>query len=286
MGSREVNEFLTYLAVERTVSASTQNQALSALLFLYRKVLDLDLTIDAARAKLPERLPVVLSVDEVRRVLTQVPQGPVRLLAGLMYGAGLRLMEACRLRVKDIDLARKQILVRDGKGQKDRAVPLPQRLLDGLKRQIDTVKKLHTADLAAGAGFVWLPYALAEKYPHAARSIGWQYVFPAKSLSTDPRPREANEPPSRDEPHQLRRHHLHETSVQKVVTAAVRRAGLDKKATCHTLRHSFATHLLEAGQDIRTIQTLLGHKDVNTTMIYTHVSTVGATGVKSPLDRL
>ncbi len=286
MGSREVNEFLTYLAVERTVSASTQNQALSGLLFLYRKVLEMELVFDAERAKLPERLPVVLSLDEVRRVLAQVPPGPLRLMAGLMYGAGLRLMEACRLRVKDIDFDRKQILVRDGKGKKDRAVPLPQRLVDGLTRQIAEVKKLHEADLAAGAGFVWLPYALAEKYPHAARSIGWQYVFPAKSLSTDPRPREATERPSGNEPHKLRRHHLHETSVQKAVTAAVRRARLDKKATCHTLRHSFATHLLEAGQDIRTIQQLLGHKDVSTTMIYTHVSTVGATGVKSPLDRL
>jgi integron integrase len=286
MGSEEVNQFLTHLAVDRKVAASTQNQALSALLFLFRNVLKHDIQLDATRAKTRQRLPVVLSVDEVRRVLSEVPPGPMRLIAGLMYGAGLRLMEACRLRVKDLDFDRRQIIVRDGKGEKDRAVPLPGRLVEGLNRQLAFVRAQHQRDVASGAGWVWLPYALAEKYPAAGRSLSWQYVFPAQSLSTEPRPREADERPRRDEQPKLRRHHVHETSVQKAVAAAVRRAGITKKATCHTLRHSFATHLLEEGKDIRTIQQLLGHADLNTTMIYTHVSVVGATGVRSPLDRL
>jgi integron integrase len=286
LGNHAINDFLTYLAVHRKVSASTQNQALSAILFLYRKVLKIEIAIDAERAKTPERLPVVLSVDEVRRVLLEVPQGPLRTIAGLMYGAGLRLMEACRIRVKDVDFDRWQIIIRDGKGAKDRAVPLPKRLLPALKRQVESVTQLHAKDLAAGAGNVWLPYALAEKYPHAGKSLGWQYVFPAKSLSTEPRPREADERGPDDRLPELRRHHIHESSVQKSVTAAVRRAGIRKKASCHSLRHSFATHLLEDGKDIRTIQQLLGHADVSTTMVYTHVSTIGATGVMSPLDRL
>ena len=230
---------------------------------------------------------MVLSIDEVRQILLQIPEGTMRVIAGLMYGAGLRLMEACRIRVKDVDLPRRQIIVRDGKGQRDRAVPLPDRLAPAITRQIAVVKQLHQADLQAHAGHVWLPYALAVKYPQASRSLSWQYLFPAQNLSTEPRPREATEPTSPNKPTvQWRRHHVHESSVQKAFAAAVKRTGITKKATCHSLRHSFATHLLEDGKDIRTIQQLLGHKDVSTTMIYTHVSSVGATGVQSPLDRL
>jgi integron integrase len=292
MGNVEVNEFLTYLAVERSVAASTQNQALAALLFLFRRVLDREIQLNAARAKKSDRLPVVLSRDEVRRILAEVPQGPMRLMAGLMYGAGLRLMETCRIRIKDLDFDRQQIMVRDGKGEKDRCVPLPARLTEGLQRQVQFVSTQHRQDLEAGAGWVWLPYALAEKFPEAGRSLPWQYLFPAESLSHDPRPREANESATnglvaRKCPvNQIRRHHIHDNSVQKAISAAVKRAGIQKKASCHALRHSFATHLLEDGKDIRTIQELLGHADLATTMIYTHVSTVGATGVRSPLDNL
>lgn len=286
LGSAEVNQYLTYLAVERKVAASTQNQASSALLFLFRDVLEMQFKLEAVRAQSPERLPVVLSVNEVRRVLNAIPPGSMRLMASLMYGAGLRLMEACRLRVKDFDFDRQQITVRDGKGEKDRMVPLPQKLVQDLRKQLDKVSLLHEDDLRVGAGWVWLPYALAAKYPQAGRSLNWQYVFPARNLSREPRPREADEVESGPDCAQLRRHHVHENTVQKVMTAAVRRAGLTKPASCHALRHSFATHLLEEGKDIRTIQQLLGHADVSTTMIYTHVSTIGATGVRSPLDRL
>ena len=294
MGNDEINTYLTHLAVQHNVAASTQNQALSALLFLFRDILKLDFQLDAVRAKRPERVPVVLSIDEVRHVLEQLPAGRMRLLGSLMYGTGMRLMECCRLRVKDVDFERKQITVRDGKGEKDRMVPLPLRVTDDLRRQVEAVARQHQRDLAQDAGWAWLPYALAEKYPQAGRALHWQYLFPATNLSHDPRPRETSETdqPGRSQrlaappQAQLRRHHIHETTVQKAMEKAVRMAGLTKPAGCHTLRHSFATHLLEAGHDIRTIQELLGHADVSTTMIYTHVSTTGATGVRSPLDRL
>jgi integron integrase len=291
LGSTAVNEFLSHLAVERQVAASTQNQALSALLFLYVKVLKSEIKIDALRAKRSSKLPVVLSPAEVAKILDAIEPRPKRVMCCLMYGAGLRLMEACRLRIKDIDFDRKQIIVREGKGNKDRAVPLPQRLVADLKHQIELVKKLHEQDLQAGAGWVWLPYALAVKWPQAGKEIGWQYLFPARNLSYDSHPRESLE--GAEEEHvgdgdrqQLRRHHINENSVQAAVKSAVTRTGISKKVSCHTFRHSFATHLLESGKDIRTIQQLLGHSDVSTTMIYTHVSRNAASGVESPLDRL
>lgn len=291
LGSPDVNAFLSHLAVERQVAASTQNQALSALLFLYTKILKSDLKIEAIRAKSPSRLPVVLSQHEVAKVLEAVQPRPKKLMCCLMYGAGLRLMEACRLRCKDIDFERNQILVREGKGEKDRAVPLPQRLIPDLRHQLGLVRELHEKDIQGGAGWVWLPYALSVKWPHAGLELGWQYLFPAKNLSYDSHPREAIE--GAQDQHvvegdrtQLRRHHVNENSVQAALKAAVKRVNLDKPVSCHTLRHSFATHLLESGKDIRTIQTLLGHSDVSTTMIYTHVSRLGASGVESPLDRL
>ena len=277
MGAAEITEFLTHLAVEGKVAASTQNQALSGLLYLYQQVLKIELPlINAVRATAPVRLPVVLSVMDVRRLLAAVPDGTYRLMIELMYGSGLRLLESCRLRVKDIDFERQQILVREGKGDKDRAVPLPERLSDRLQKQIDSSSQLHRRDLDEGNGRVWLPHALAEKYPNAERELIWQYVFPSVRLSLDPRVDDGK----------LRRHHVHETSVQKVMRDAVLKSGIVKKASCHTLRHSFATHLLESGADIRTVQELLGHADVSTTMIYTHVLQRGACGVRSPLDRL
>ena len=280
MGSDEVNRFLTFLANEKQVAASTQTQALSALLLLFREVLKVDISVDAVRAKHPERLPVVLSPAEVKGVLKEIPLGPNRLMVGLQYGAGLRLMESCRLRIKDVDFERKQIIVRDGKGAKDRYVPLPEKLSDGLARQVRSALVQHREDLELGAGWVWMPYALAEKYPRAGCEPGWQYLFPGRHLTSDPRadPSELGTMPGKG------RHHLHESSVQKAVRRAVKRTGITKSATCHTFRHSFATHLLESGTDIRTIQQLLGHQDVSTTMIYTHVSSLGATGVRSPLD--
>jgi integron integrase len=304
----EVNEFLTFLAVERNVAAATQNQALSSLLFLYTRVLEMELpAVDAVRAQRPARLPTVLSIDEVRRLLECLPRGPYRLMGELMYGSGLRVMECVRLRVKDIDFERGQITIRDGKGQKDRAVPLPRKLQGDLRRQQQRAAQVHRRDVADGHGRVWLPHALREKYPQADGELAWQYLFPSSRLSRDPRePREAMECPTRqalpadsgllqttvhgdslpDVRPALRRHHLHENAVQKAVHTAVRQAGFMKRVSCHTLRHSFATHLLEGGADIRTVQELLGHADVSTTMIYTHVLQRGACGVTSPLDRL
>lgn len=292
LGDPDIEAFLTYLAVDRRVAASTQNQALSALLFLYQKVLDRPFRVDAVRAKRSQRLPTVLTPGEVRAVFQQLPPSPVSLVCRLMYGAGLRLMEACRLRVKDIDFARKQIVVREGKGSKDRYVPLPDSVTVELRDQLEKVERLHRQDLEEGAGWVWLPYALSVKFPEAGRQLKWQYLFPGRETSRDSHPREAQQNLVADlgvakaDREQIRRHHIHETTVQQAFARAVKASGVSKRATCHTLRHSFATHLLEAGKDIRTIQELLGHADVKTTMIYTHVSTVGACGVRSPLDSL
>ena len=277
MGVEEITEYLTHLAVVGKVAASTQNQALSALLFLYQHVLKIELPrIEAVRATAPVRLPMVLSVSEVRRLLNVVPEGIYRVMIELMYGSGMRLLESCRLRVKDIDFERGQIIIREGKGDKDRAVPLPESVRERLQRQIEVVAEQHRLDFSEGNGRVYLPHALAEKYPNANRELIWQYVFPAARLSVDPRESDGK----------LRRHHIHETSVQKVMRDSVLKSKLAKKASCHTLRHSFATHLLDTGTDIRTVQELLGHSDVSTTMIYTHVLQRGASGVRSPLDRL
>ena len=275
MGAPEVEAFLTHLAVAGKVAASTQNQAKSALLFLYREVLGSDLPwLDGVeRAKAPKRLPVVLTREEVQAVLSRL-SGTHRLVGGLLYGAGLRIMEALRLRVKDVDFARGELLVRDGKGFKDRVTMLPASLTAPLQEHLARVRALHEKDMAAGVAPVYLPYALERKYPSAGREWAWQYVFPSAGLSTDPR--------SGVE----RRHHVQDQAFQRAMKQAVRDAGLTKPATPHTLRHSFATHLLESGHDIRTIQELLGHSDVSTTMIYTHVLNRGGRGVASPLDAL
>tara|TARA_B100002049_G_scaffold216205_1_gene182017 strand:- start:740 stop:1714 length:975 start_codon:yes stop_codon:yes gene_type:complete len=274
MGKPEVETFLTHLAVDRHVAASTQNQALNAVLFLYKEVLGTELPWmeDVVRVKRPARIPEVLSSSEVARLLTQL-DGTYRLMASLLYGSGLRLMEAVRLRVKDVDFDYRQIVVRDAKGAKDRVTPLPASIAETLKRQIDRVAAQHRRDIAAGYGCVYLPTALATKYPNAQTELAWQYAFPSSRLSTDPRSGVT------------RRHHLSEKGLQHAVKGAVKRAGINKKASCHTLRHSFATHLLERGNDIRTVQELLGHKSVQTTMIYTHVLKLGGRGVVSPLDR-
>jgi integron integrase len=275
MGREEVTAFLSALAVERHVSGSTQNQALAALLFLYGQVLSLELPWldDLVRAPRSARLPVVLSRDEVRAVLQRL-HGTHRLMAFLLYGAGLRLLECARLRVKDIDFAAHQIVVRSGKGAKDRVTLLPSAAHNVLERQLTRVRDLHQRDLGLGAGWVELPFALARKYPNAGREWPWQWVFPATRIYTEPGTG------------QRRRHHLHETVLQRAVHRAVRDAGIAKPATCHTFRHSFATHLLESGYDIRTVQELLGHRDVRTTMIYTHVLNRGPGAVRSPADAL
>lgn len=275
LGSAAVEAFLTGLAVRANVAAATQNQALAALLFLYREVLGKSLPWmdEIRRAKKPQRLPTVLSREETTQLLGEM-SGTAWLVASLLYGSGLRLLEGLRLRIKDVDFARHELTVRDGKGGKDRRALLPATLVPRLLTQIDEVQRVHARDLAAGFGEVWLPHALARKYPHAAREFGWAYLFPATQRSCDPRSGV------------MRRHHLDESVVQRAVKRAVHVANLHKPATCHTLRHSFATHLLESGSDIRTVQELLGHKDVRTTQIYTHVLNRGALGVISPLDRL
>jgi len=275
LGEAEVTAFLNDLSVARGVAAGTQNQALSALLFLYKEVLGRELAwLDGlVRARRPPRLPVVLTRAEAERLLAQVT-GTRWLLASLMYGSGLRVMECLRLRVKDVDLDYQQILVRDGKGEKDRVTMLPEKLIEPVRAHLVRVRALHARDMLEGYGEVHLPYALARKYPRACREWAWQYVFPSKNRSPDP------------EDGVVRRHHLDESVPQRAVKDALRAAGIAKHASCHTLRHSFATHLLEGGYDIRTVQELLGHSDVSTTMIYTHVLNKGGRGVKSPLDRL
>ncbi|MDN5753667.1 MAG: integron integrase [Nitrosospira sp.] len=273
IGKPEIESFLTHLAVDRHVAASTQNQALNALLYLYREVLGVDLPWmdNVVRAKRPQRLPEVLSVQEVAQVLSHL-EGTNRLMASLLYGSGLRLMEAIRLRVKDVDFEYQQIMVRGGKGAKDRVTPMPERIAPALRIQIETVATLHSDDLRAGYGSVYLPNALGVKYANAAKELAWQFVFPSSRLSVDPRSGVT------------RRHHVSEKNLQRAMKTAVHKAGINKKASCHTLRHSFATHLLQRGSDIRTVQELLGHKNVQTTMLYTHVLKRGGHGVVSPLD--
>jgi integron integrase len=275
MGQAEITAFLSSLAVERNVAASTQNQALAALLFLYRDVLGSDpgWLDDIVRAKRPERLPVVLVREEVGNLMNEL-EGLHWIMAMLLYGAGLRRLECLRLRVKDVDFAGNQIVVRDGKGAKDRMTMLPAVVKQPLLKHLASVRRMHERDLRAGFGKVLLPYALARKYPNADREWAWQWVFPARQISTDPRGGER------------RRHHLHESVLQRAVASAARAARIPKSVHCHTLRHSFATHLLEDGYDIRTVQELLGHRDVSTTMIYTHVLNRGGRGVASPADRL
>ncbi len=273
MGAPEVEAFLSHLAITANVSASTQNLALSSILFLYKEVLEVDLPWleGVTRAKKPQRLPVVLTREEVRQLLAHM-DGVHHMMASLMYGTGMRLMECVRLRVKDIDFSRHEILVREGKGNKDRVTMLPATLVPALQAHLDKVQRLHAQDLDAGFGEVYLPHALARKYPKAAKDWGWQYVFPSSTRSRDPRS-EA-----------VRRHHVSEQAYQRAIKHAVRAAEITKPATSHTLRHSFATHLLEAGYDIRTVQELLGHEDVATTQIYTHVLNRGGLAVRSPLD--
>ena len=275
MGKVEVEAFLNHLVLQRRVSASTQAQALNAIVFLYKQVLGIDIGEfeNLRKSNKPKRLPVVLSVSEVGQLLSLM-DGRNRLMASLLYGAGLRLMECVRLRIQDIDFDYAQIHVRNGKGQKDRVTPLPKSLCSELRNQMEQVRFIHQQDLQEGCGEVWLPAALSRKYPRAGREWGWQYLFPATKRSIDPT--------SGVE----RRHHIDEKVLQRAVKQAVRQSGIAKRAGCHTFRHSFATHLLERGQDIRTVQELLGHSDVSTTMIYTHVLNQGGMGVKSPLDAL
>jgi integron integrase len=280
MGAPEIRAFLAHLAQERNVSASTQNQALSALLFLYREVLHKEIEpVLLSTAKRPQRLPSVLTRQEVLTLLEHL-SGTFKLMAQLLYGSGLRLMECVRLRIQDVDFEYKAITVRDGKGEKDRIVPLPETIIPALRLQIERVRLLHTEDLAAGYGEVYLPDALATKFPNASRELGWQYLFPASHLAIDPRSG------------RKLRHHVDPSALQRAVHQAAQKAGFQKRVTCHTLRHSFATHLLQAGYDIRTVvgahgrAPLLGHKGVQTTWIYTHVLERGGLAVRSPLDLL
>ena len=269
----KITAFLTRLATKRNVSASTQNQALNAIAFLYRDVLQHDLGDFSKfkRAKRSKRVPVVLSVQEVTKLFSHL-RGIHWLIGATLYGTGMRLNECLSLRVKDIDFDRSTITVRAGKGDKDRIVMLPGKLIEPLHHQIEAARRNHNIDLAAGYGTVYLPYALARKYPHTEREFGWQYIFQASRVGPDP------------ETGEIRRHHIHDTAIQKAMRAAVRAAGITKKISAHTLRHSFATHLIERGESIRAVQELLGHSNINTTMIYTHVSTRGVASITSPLE--
>ena len=276
LNEKDIVEFLQHLAAFRQVAASTQNQALNALVFLYRQVLKRDLTEfdEFTRAQRPKRLPTVLTRMEVTKLIAEL-KGIHWLMASLMYGTGMRLMECVRLRVQDIDFEYNQIMIRNGKGQKDRVVPLPNKVIIPIQDHLKKTKELHEQDLSEGLGSVFLPNALAKKYPNAPKEWRWQFVFPSARLSADPRNKNVT-----------RRHHLHEASIQKAIKRASARCSITKRVTTHALRHSFATHLLESGYDIRTVQELLGHADVSTTMIYTHVLNKGGKGVKSPLDDL
>ena len=284
MGAPEIQAFIAHLATQRNVAASTQNQALSAILFLYREVLHKEIDpILLSSAKRPERLPTVLTHEETLRIINQLA-GTHKLMAQILYGSGLRLMECVRLRVKDIDFEYKTITVRDGKGEKDRVTPLPDSILTDLRRQIEKVRLLHEEDLSANCGEVYLPHALEMKYPNAARDLIWQYLFPAAKRSLDPLTLPSHSGSGGGGEGRERRHHLDPSGLQRSVKETAKKVGIRKRVSCHTFRHSFATHLLQNGYDIRTVQELLGHKDVRTTMIYTHVLQRGAGEVKSPLD--
>lgn len=274
-GEKKIEEFLTHLAVERNVAPATQNQAMNALVFLYKKVLNtpLEARIDTVRATRKMNIPVVLTREEVRQVI-HLLAGPPQLIVKLLYGSGLRITEAVRLRIKDVDYEMKQLTVRSGKGARDRVTTFPKTIIPFLKNHLAKVKILHEQDLAEGYGEVFLPFALARKYPNAAKEWGWQYVFPSRRFSTDPRSGK------------VRRHHVDPSVVNKAIKVAARTLGINKRISAHAFRHSFATHLLERGTDIRTIQALMGHKDLSTTMIYTHVLQQGGCGVASPLDDL
>ncbi len=274
-GSQKIETFLTHLAVEKNIAPSTQNQAMNALVFLYKRVIKQELTgeINAIRSKKKGSVPTVLSHEEIAQLLLTI-RGTSNLVAKILYGSGLRIMEAVRLRVADIDLSMKQITVRSGKGNKDRVTPYPQSIVPILQTHLEQVRKIHQKDLQEGKGSVYLPNALARKYRNAAKEWEWQYVFPSSKLSIDPRSNKE------------RRHHIQPSVVNKAIKSAVKKIGIEKRVTPHALRHSFATHLLQRGTDIRTIQQLLGHKDIATTMIYTHVLQQGGYGVKSPLDDL
>lgn len=275
MGEKEINAFLKHLAVNRNVTASTQSQALSAIMFLYKEVIgeEIGFVENIYRAKKPRRLPVVFSRQEIREIMRHL-SGEKWLIANIIYGAGLRLMECLRLRVKDVDFSYNQITVRDGKGQQDRITTLPEYIKHPLIKHLEKVWRIHQKDLKEGYGSVYMPYALSRKYRNVGREWGWQYVFPSRNRSVDPRSGK------------VRRHHLNQQVLQRAIKAAIRKAAINKQGSSHCLRHSFATHLLEDGYDIRSIQELLGHKDVKTTMVYTHVLKRGGQGVKSPADRL